>query len=433
MKDKTDPTMTRYDHSGSKPAHSSHNLNLLATLSYTMNATPISWLKKKGGLMLALIGYAYYSLLMVPFTVFMTAILLAFVLIMVPLLVVGALHKDVRLLYRRFKAVGWGLLVMAFILFPTAWNVPRQIHVRTHKRELLIDPDAPEIEALSSEFLEKHEGLEGMTLEEIASAVRLFVLEKIAWELDYIIYGMSAHQATPSEVVRRGTDDCQGQAVVMASMLLHMGFKHVWLVEAPFHWWVIVRDNSLGPLPDGWEKNVDHYYDQDEIEFLNRGGRRDVPRWMWADPVLIFNQEEMLYPDDPFGLLVRSYSTGAYWRKTLTPLFFSAQVIYLLAGLSVLAFFVTAWTSYQSSGKESSGISKINIDGKKLFWRWMVLTAVLLGIITAWTLITQFRSIMDLSFVVALIGFGSIVTLASEPKFWSFLRISSAGKQGALS
>jgi len=379
-----------------------------------------SWALKRGGLILAAIGYIYYLILLITFLVFISYVLLIFVLIMLPLPIVGASHKDKIILIRRVKAMGWGLLVMAFILFPTFWNIPQQIYVRQNQQQYLLEPDAPEVKVLAADFLEQYEDLENMSIQEIGEAIREFVLEEIVWELDYVIYGMAAHQASASEAIRRGKDDCQGQACVMASILLNLDFDYVWVVEAPFHWWVIIRNQSLGKLKDGWEENVDALYHDGEIEFINRGGSRNLPEWTWADPVLIFNQEEILYPR---GALWSSYSTGYYWWRQLVPLFCSLNIMVLIVGLLALAFFVTGWTSYQSSDKQKKGLSCLKVNKQLLLKKWSVLGGLLFGVMTLWTLLTLNRFLMDYSLIIAMIGFSTTISLAAEPKFWKSLHI----------
>lgn len=353
----------------------------------------------------------------------MTRILLLFFLIMLPLIVVGIAHRKKPVILRRVKGVGWGLLVMAFLLFPCFWCVPQQINVRMQKQELLINPDSPEVSELAERFLEEHDNLEGMNIREISRAIREFVLNEITWELDYLIYGMIAHQATTNQVINRGTDDCQGQAVVIASMLIHLDFKYVWVVEAPFHWWVILRDNSKSPLPEGWEKSMDDYYDAGEIEYINRGGRNDSPRWMWADPVLVFNQEETLYPATPIESTWHSYTTGGYWHKQLSPLLLSGSILFLMLALFLLSFFLVGWTSYQSSDKSTSRMTELRIDKKLLVKKWLVLGGFLSFFFLFWALMSLNQATADYGLIFFSSLVSLIIVLTTEPTFWKALKI----------
>jgi len=72
-----------------------------------------------------------------------------------------------------------------------------------------------------------------------------FIAKVIHWKQDYTTYRLAGLLLSPVDVLKNMTGDCQGQAVVTASLLLSMGFD-AWVVETPFHWWTHAEDPDTG-------------------------------------------------------------------------------------------------------------------------------------------------------------------------------------------
>lgn len=64
---------------------------------------------------------------------------------------------------------------------------------------------------------------------------------KVQYATDLFNYGALNHLANAEEVLLRGRDDCDGQAVVLCSVLRYAGYDAV-AVIGPYHSWVEVRD-----------------------------------------------------------------------------------------------------------------------------------------------------------------------------------------------
>jgi hypothetical protein len=102
----------------------------------------------------------------------------------------------------------------------------------------LIDPDAPALEPLIEELRPLF--AEGPSPREALKHVERFVYLKIPYEWDWITWGVSDYWPTVDEAMRAGREDCDGRAVVAASLLRAFGmearlvtnFAHVW-VETP--------------------------------------------------------------------------------------------------------------------------------------------------------------------------------------------------------
>ncbi|MBU6997350.1 MAG: transglutaminase domain-containing protein [Theionarchaea archaeon] len=65
---------------------------------------------------------------------------------------------------------------------------------------------------------------------------------KVQYATDLFNYRALNHLATAEEVLRRGRDDCDGQAVVLCSVLRYAGYDAV-AVIGPYHSWVEVKGN----------------------------------------------------------------------------------------------------------------------------------------------------------------------------------------------
>ena len=132
--------------------------------------------------------------------------------------------------------VKWVLL--AVTLFVVSFPDPRLFvrHVR-HWQDpnAMIDPDLPDLQPWVDE-LRTH--LEPDMKPALAlRTVERFVYKKVPYEFDWDNWGCADYLPTLGEVLDRGTEDCDGQAVVAASILQNLGyqaelvsdFAHVWV------------------------------------------------------------------------------------------------------------------------------------------------------------------------------------------------------------
>jgi len=355
------------------------------------------------------------------YTVFITTILLLGLIIVLPLIFIGLIRKDKNIIIRRVKASCWALGFLILILFPTFWLIPQQIYVRTHRQAELITPNAPAVEDFASEFLDEYSDFNSLTFKEKALAVSNFTTENIVWRLDFETYGMSGHVATPTECINRGTDDCQGQAVTMASLLLNLDFKYVWVVETPFHWYVLVRDPDKGALKQGWEKNVEVYQNSGEILTLNRNGGGSMPDWRLEEVVLIFNDKETLYPVGLLKAILIGWTGTAFFYGDIFPMFMTYEVIFLILGMFALAIPLAAWTYYMSPLDDSRRKEDRKQAGKKLFQRVIILGPLLFLVFLAWFFLQPI--IWDYTLILAISEIGLLSVLASEAKFWKLIKV----------
>lgn len=99
----------------------------------------------------------------------------------------------------------------------------------------LVDPDAKSIQPWLAELRPTlHDGL---TPTQVLKRVEQFVYEKVPYDWDWNTWGVVDYLPTADEVVEMGREDCDGRAVVAASMLKNLGFKAE-LVTDYAHMWV---------------------------------------------------------------------------------------------------------------------------------------------------------------------------------------------------
>ena len=76
-----------------------------------------------------------------------------------------------------------------------------------------------------------------LTPPEVLSQVEAFVYKKVPYDWDWNTWGMADYLPTVGEVIQMGREDCDGRAVVAASLLKNLGydarivtdFAHVWV------------------------------------------------------------------------------------------------------------------------------------------------------------------------------------------------------------
>ncbi len=382
--------------------------------------TITSFLKKNGGTILAIISLTIYVILVIFCLVFLSAMLLLGLLVVIPLLIVALIRKDRKLIVKRTKASCWALGFLVLFLFPAFWLIPQQIYVRQNRQSELITPDDPAVKEFAKDFLKDNPDYNNMSFEEKGKAVSKYTVKNIVWTLDFETYGIAGHVATPKQCIEKGKDDCQGQAVTMASLLLNLNFKYVWVVETPFHWYVLVRDPSKGELEKGWEKKVESYQENGEVLPLNRDGEGSMPEWRLEEVVLIFNDKETLYPVNPIQAIAISWSATAFFKDDFFPIFMSYEIIFLLAGMFALAIPIVLWTGYMASNKENTA-KPFKLRAKENLKKVLVLGPLLFLVFLVWFLLENL--LWDYMLVISISEMTAIFILASEPSFWKLIRV----------
>jgi len=122
---------------------------------------------------------------------------------------------------------------------PLIWR--EQLNRRVHPESLLSDTST--VESLNRDFEEKYSYVTSLKEKDFAYVDELiveisdiYVQSKIDYRTDIRNYFSIDHFATPSEILKRGADDCDGRAILTTLLLRYrgydayvvLGFSHVW-------------------------------------------------------------------------------------------------------------------------------------------------------------------------------------------------------------
>ncbi|MBW7904378.1 MAG: hypothetical protein H3C42_02285 [Phycisphaerae bacterium] len=130
---------------------------------------------------------------------------------------------------------------MLLVLFPD----PRRLAVLLHRLahlDALIDPAAPQLQSLEDE-VRAHLGPQASSAEVLAVA-EYVVCERLPYSWDWETWGVMEYLPTTREALDMGREDCDGRAIVAASLLRRMGYD-AWLVTDVVHMWVRTPEVEL--------------------------------------------------------------------------------------------------------------------------------------------------------------------------------------------
>lgn len=129
-------------------------------------------------------------------------------------------------------------LVVAVVLFPRVWLLPVWVG-RLHDLNRVLDPGHPRLAPLEARV--RSESDPGNGLVTLAGPVERVVCEQLPYAHDWETWGVMDYLPTVDEAFARGREDCDGRAVVAASLLRRLGYE-AWLVTDLKHMWVVARD-----------------------------------------------------------------------------------------------------------------------------------------------------------------------------------------------
>ncbi len=149
---------------------------------------------------------------------------------------------------KRGKAIGRGLAKLAvfalgllLLLFPRVDLAFRQVgHFKSWEK--LVDPKLPVMAAINAE-IDKHLPPQATPQDELAF-VQSWVERQIKYRFDWYSYGNVDYWPTAAEVWEARREDCDGRAVLAASILQARGFTTARLAVNLQHVWVVVEPND---------------------------------------------------------------------------------------------------------------------------------------------------------------------------------------------
>jgi hypothetical protein len=137
----------------------------------------------------------------------------------------------------------------ALVLFPKVWLIPTVLE-RYGDMNAALDPEHPGLAKLDERIREELPA--DAPASDVLQAVERNVCEQIPYAWDWDVWGVAEYLPTVAEVFERGREDCDGRAVVAASLLRRMGYD-AWLVSDLLHVWVQTPEGET-MSPTGAEK-----------------------------------------------------------------------------------------------------------------------------------------------------------------------------------
>lgn len=126
------------------------------------------------------------------------------------------------------------LLLLAVTLYPRLGLAPTWIQRLGHMNSVL-DPQHPALAPLEEQVRAATLGTNDP--QALLETVQEVVHQQIPYACDWAVWGVMDFLPTVDEVFQQGREDCDGRAVVAASLLRRMGVE-AWLVSDVLHVWV---------------------------------------------------------------------------------------------------------------------------------------------------------------------------------------------------
>lgn len=126
------------------------------------------------------------------------------------------------------------LVVLFLILYPRVWMLPTWID-RVRHADQLIDPKNAHLAPLEERV--RAAARDPADVKQVYRVVESTVYQAVPYAFDWDVWGVMDWIPTVDEVFQKGREDCDGRAVVAASLLRRMGYeaslttdlKHVWV------------------------------------------------------------------------------------------------------------------------------------------------------------------------------------------------------------
>ncbi len=226
-------------------------------------------------------------------------------------------------------------IIVLFVLFPNPVQLRRNI---SHWRNLdaLIDPDNPDLRALLAEFESARRTTTAPTTQprDIQFAVQAFVYKKVPYEWDWVQWGAADYVPTVAEMFAAAKarpnhelrEDCDGRAVMCASLLRALGFNSRILCDLE-HMWVETPEAALmGP---GMTPTVKSSATGNQTNYL--AAVQNAPTaWSFGVAVFPLGREFIIWA----ALVLLSLTRGMNWKAVLLGTLLTLQGLFFMrAGL----------------------------------------------------------------------------------------------------
>ena len=126
------------------------------------------------------------------------------------------------------------LVVTAAVMYPRPGLLAVEIR-RLRNLNAVIDPAAEGLEPLAEQV--RRQVPPDADIDAVRAAVEKVVYQAIPYSWDWDTWGVVEYLPTVEEALRAGREDCDGRAVVAASLMRRLGYE-AWLVSDILHMWV---------------------------------------------------------------------------------------------------------------------------------------------------------------------------------------------------
>ncbi len=142
--------------------------------------------------------------------------------------------------------IKWTIFGIAYVIvcFPYPNLVIRHIRHWSNPNAL-IEPDCPALQPMAREL--RAQLPSNLSAAETLSQVESFVYDHVPYDWDWNTWGMADYLPTVEEVVRMGREDCDGRAVVAASLLKNLGFDARIVTDFAHVWVTTPEGETMGP------------------------------------------------------------------------------------------------------------------------------------------------------------------------------------------
>jgi hypothetical protein len=142
----------------------------------------------------------------------------------------------------------WALfgLTVVVVLFPYPGALVRHVD-RWRDPNVLIEPAHPAIQAMADELRPALDA--SLPPAAALKKVELHVLKRLPYAWDWITWGMADYIPTVDEALAMGREDCDGRAVVAASVLQALGYRAELVTDFAHVWVKTDQGETMGPRP----------------------------------------------------------------------------------------------------------------------------------------------------------------------------------------
>ncbi|MCO6436269.1 MAG: transglutaminase domain-containing protein [Phycisphaerae bacterium] len=136
------------------------------------------------------------------------------------------------------------LVALFLVCFPYPDQFVRHA-ARWRSPQALVEPDNPGLEPLVEELRPR---LENVTdPHQVLGVVERFVYEKVPYDWDWNTWGAADYIPTVTEILAKGREDCDGRAVLAASLLARLGYDAQIVTDFTHVWVKTPQGETMGP------------------------------------------------------------------------------------------------------------------------------------------------------------------------------------------